>query len=195
MRVAVIGATGVIGRSVVPELVSAGHEVVGLARTPDKARLLRSLGAEPHHTSLADHAGLVAMFDGADAVCNFATHVPVGLSAVRPHAWRSHDRLRTEGVRRVVEAAREARVRRVVQESVSFLYADQGDEWIAEDAPLHSPAPMCVTGRAKLTAGTALRSQISCGRPRFRLRWPMRTERVVYGRRAATDPLECSTKV
>jgi nucleoside-diphosphate-sugar epimerase len=136
VRVAVIGATGVIGRSVVPTLAAAGHDVVGLARTPDKARLLRSLGGEPHHTSLADHDGLVAMFDGADAVCNFATHVPVGLSAVRPHAWRAHDRLRTEGVRRVVEAAREARVRRVVQESVSFLYADQGDGWVHEDSPV-----------------------------------------------------------
>jgi nucleoside-diphosphate-sugar epimerase len=83
-----------------------------------------------------DHDGLVQMFDGADAVCNFATRVPVGLSALRPHAWRTNDRLRTEGVRRVVEAAREARVRRVVQESVSYLYADQGDAWIGEDAPV-----------------------------------------------------------
>ena len=46
------------------------------------------------------------------------------------------DRLRTEGVRRVVEAAREARVRRVVQESVSFLYADQGDAWVHEHSPV-----------------------------------------------------------
>ena len=76
------------------------------------------------------------MFEGADAVCNFATHVPVGLAAVRPHAWRAHDRLRTDGVRRVVEAAREARVRRVVQESVSFLYAGQGDDWVGEDSPV-----------------------------------------------------------
>jgi len=47
-----------------------------------------------------------------------------------------HDRLRTEGVRRVVEAAREAGVRRVVQESVSFLYAEQGDAWVTEQSPL-----------------------------------------------------------
>ena len=39
MRVAVIGATGVIGTSVVPHLVGTGHDVVGLARTPEKARL------------------------------------------------------------------------------------------------------------------------------------------------------------
>ena len=109
---------------------------MGLARTAEKAASLRKAGAEACRTSLLDPAGLVAMFEGADAVCNFATHVPVGLAAVRPHAWRAHDRLRTEGVRRVVEAAREARVRRVVQESVSFLYAGQGDDWVAEDSPV-----------------------------------------------------------
>jgi nucleoside-diphosphate-sugar epimerase len=88
------------------------------------------------HTSLLDHAGLVGMFEGADAVCNFATHVPVGLAALRPGAWRANDRLRTEGVRRVVAAAQAAGVRRIVQESVTFLYADHGDEWIDEDAAL-----------------------------------------------------------
>lgn len=136
MRVAVTGATGVIGVSVVPALVRAGHDVVGLARTGEKADLLRGLGAEARSTTLLDHDGLVAMFSGADAVCNFATHVPVGLSAVRPRSWHTNDRLRTEGVRRVVEAAREAGVRRVIQESVSFLYADQGDAWIREDSPV-----------------------------------------------------------
>jgi nucleoside-diphosphate-sugar epimerase len=136
VRVAVAGATGVLGRSLVPALVAAGHEVVVLARTPEKARLLRRPGAEPAPAGLLDHDGLVAMLEGADAVCNLATHVPVGLSAARPHAWRVHDRLRTEGVRRVVEAAREARVRRVVHESVSFLYADQGDDRVTEQSPL-----------------------------------------------------------
>lgn len=136
MRVAVVGATGVIGRCVVPHLAHAGHSVVGLARSPEKTRLLHDLGAEACQASLLDHDRLVAMFDGADVVCNLATRVPVGLAAVRPHAWRANDRLRTEGVRRVVEAARAARVRRVVQESVSFLYADQADAWIDEDSPV-----------------------------------------------------------
>jgi nucleoside-diphosphate-sugar epimerase len=136
VRVAVIGATGVIGTSVVPHLVGTGHDVVGLARTPEKARLLEDLGATATRTSLQDHDALVAMFEGADAVCNFATHVPVGLAALRRSAWRVNDRLRTDGVRRVVAAARDAGVRRVVQESVSFVYADQGDDWVREDSPV-----------------------------------------------------------
>ena len=53
-----------------------------------------------------------------------------------PGAWRRHDRLRTAGVTNVVEAARRAGVRRVVQESVSFMYADQGDDWITEHSPV-----------------------------------------------------------
>jgi nucleoside-diphosphate-sugar epimerase len=136
VRVAVIGATGVIGTAAVRTLTSAGHSVVGMARDTRKARLLEGLGAEAWHTSLTDHAGLVAMLEGADAVCNLTSSVPVGLAALRPGAWRANDRLRTEGVRRVLEAAREARVRRVVQAGVSFLYADQGSAWVGEDAPL-----------------------------------------------------------
>lgn len=136
MRVAVVGATGVIGRSVVPVLVEAGHDVVGLASTPEKAALLRRLGADASTARLLDHDALVGTLERADAVCNFATRVPVGLAAVRPHAWRANDRLRSEGVRRVVDAARAARVRRVVQASVSLLYADQGDSVITEESPL-----------------------------------------------------------
>jgi len=136
VRVAVIGATGVLGMAAVRTLASAGHSVIGLARDADKAQRLEALGVEARCTGLSDHAGLVAMLEGADAVCNLTSSVPVGLAALRPGAWRAHDRLRTDGVGRVLHAAREARVRRVVQAGVSFLYADQGDAWIGEDAPL-----------------------------------------------------------
>jgi nucleoside-diphosphate-sugar epimerase len=136
VKVAVIGATGVLGTSAVSALVAAGHEVVALARTPEKAARVRRLGADAVVTTLGDHSGLVALFEGADAVCSLATSVPVGYAAVLPGAWRVNDRLRTEGVLRVVDAAREAGVRRIVQESVSFLYADQGDAWITEGSAL-----------------------------------------------------------
>lgn len=132
LKVAVTGATGVIGRSAVRTLVAAGHDVVGLARTANKATALESWGARAAMTSMFDHHGLAGMFDGCDAVCNFATHIPVGFSGALPGAWRDNDRLRTEGVRRVVVAAREAGVRRLVQESVSFIYADNGNDWINE---------------------------------------------------------------
>jgi nucleoside-diphosphate-sugar epimerase len=136
VRIAVTGATGVVGRSAVVSLVGAGHEVVALARTPEKALRLRAIGAEPCVTSLFDAPGLSAMFDGADVVCNLTNHLPAGRRALRPQAWKLHDRVRSEGTRRVVEAAREARVRRVVQGSVSCVYADHGDSWVDEHAPV-----------------------------------------------------------
>ena len=136
MKVAVTGATGVIGRSAVSELVAAGHEVVGMARTQEKCELLDSLGASGRVGRLGDPVFLVDLFSGVDAVVNLATHVPVGLAGAVPGAWRTNDLLRTEGVRRVVDAAREAGVRRIVQESVSYLYADQGDDWVTEASPL-----------------------------------------------------------
>ena len=136
MKVAVTGATGVLGTSAVRAMIAAGHDVVGLARTPQKAETLRGMGVEPARASLFDHDDLVSVFEGCDAVCNLATHIPVGYAGLLPGAWRENDRLRTEGVRSVVAAARDAGVRRFVQESVSFIYADNGDGWITEESPL-----------------------------------------------------------
>ena len=47
MKIFVAGATGALGKRLVPQLVAAGHEVIGMTRTPDKQDLLRSLGALP----------------------------------------------------------------------------------------------------------------------------------------------------
>jgi len=136
VKVAISGATGVIGTAAVTARVAAGHGVRAMARTPAKAAALEAIGATPVPADLFDHASLLRLFDGCDVVCNFATHIPAGLRATLPGAWRENDRLRTQGVRNVVDAAREAHVRRLVQESVSFLYADGGDAWLTEASPL-----------------------------------------------------------
>ncbi len=147
MRIAVVGATGVVGASAVAALVDAGHDVLGLARDADRARAVESAGATPVAADLADHYGLVAMFEGCDVVVSASGRVPVGYRAMRRSSWRDQDWLCTEGVRAVVAAARAAHVRRVVQESVSLVYADHGDEWIDEHSPLDINAatePSCV---------------------------------------------------
>ena len=136
MKVAVVGATGVIGTSAVRALVAAGHDVFALARTPDRAESLESRGATAVSADLFDHDSLVTLVEGCDAVVNAATRIPVGFRAARSSAWRENDRLRTEGVRRVTAAARDAHVRRLVQESISLVYADHGDDWIDEQSSL-----------------------------------------------------------
>jgi len=147
MKIAVVGATGVVGASAVAALVAAGHDVFAMARTPEKASLLETWGANAVPADLFDHLSLVTMFEGCDVVVNTASRVPVGYRAALASSWRENDRLRTEGVRNVAVAARDAHVRRLVQESVSLVYADQGDAWIDEQSPLDINAatePVCV---------------------------------------------------
>ena len=118
-----------------------------LARTRDKGVLLESWGATAVPADIFDRGSLVSMFEGCDVVVNAATRIPVGLRALRSSAWRENDRLRTEGARAVAEAARAAHVRRVVQESVSLVYADHGEAWIDERSSLDingATEPACV---------------------------------------------------
>jgi len=60
MRVFVAGGTGTLGRPTVQLLVAAGHEVRGLARTPERGESLRALGAEPVVGDLFDLRGMTA---------------------------------------------------------------------------------------------------------------------------------------
>lgn len=136
MRVFVTGSTGVLGRAAIASLLADGHEVTGLARNEAKAAEVEAAGAEAVEVHLFDPDEMAAVLRGHEAVCNLATHVPVGLSGMRRGAWKLSDRLRTEGSRVVAAAAAAAGVRRLVQESVSLLYADGGDEWLTEGSPL-----------------------------------------------------------
>jgi nucleoside-diphosphate-sugar epimerase len=136
VKVFLTGATGVMGRRAAAALRAAGHVVGGLARTPEKADELSAAGVRPVVGSLFDVDALAEAFAGYEAVCNLATHIPVGLSGVLPGPWRTHDRIRIEGSRVVALAAKRAGVLRLVQESMSYLYADGGDQWLDEDSPL-----------------------------------------------------------
>jgi len=133
MKVFVAGATGVVGTQTVALLLAAGHQVTGLARSAQKADLLARQGARAVQASLFDPDALARAAAGHDAVVNLATHIPAGAAAVRARAWREDDRIRTEGSRVLVDAALQHRVARLVQEAVTFVYPDRGDEWITEE--------------------------------------------------------------
>jgi nucleoside-diphosphate-sugar epimerase len=125
-----------MGRSSIDALHRAGHEVVGLARTDETARQIAAAGATPTFGDIFDRPALIRGMDGCDAVANLATKVPVGSQALRPGSLRKIDRIRLHGSRVVAEAARRAGVGRIVQQSLSFVYADHGDEWIDEHSPV-----------------------------------------------------------
>jgi nucleoside-diphosphate-sugar epimerase len=136
LRVFVAGGTGAIGRHVIPALVQEGHTVTALARTPAKAAVLAVQAATPVSVSLFDRSALTAAFAGRDAVVNLATAIPPMTRFMSVKAHRDNDRVRTQGAAAVVDAALAAGVGRLVQESVSMLYRDQGACRIDEDAPI-----------------------------------------------------------
>lgn len=136
MQVVVTGGTGVLGRASVPALLEAGHQVSVICRRRDNVTTVEQMGAVPLLADIFDVDALSDAFAGADAVVNLATHVPVGYRGVLERAWRAHDQLHSRGSAAVVAAALRAGVRRVVQESVTSVYADQGDDWITEASPV-----------------------------------------------------------
>ncbi|WP_156368194.1 NAD(P)-dependent oxidoreductase [Aeromicrobium sp. Leaf289] len=136
MKVFLTGASGVMGRSTMTSLVDAGHDVVGLARSDRAASVVEARGGRPHRGTVFDADALVEGMRGCDVVINFAGRMPVGLSMLRPGAWRANDRIRAIGSQRVAQAALTAGVPRLVQQSRSSIYADGGDDWIDEQAPV-----------------------------------------------------------
>ncbi len=136
MKVFMTGATGVAGRATVPALVAGGHDVRAVCRRDDAGAELRVAGAEPVTVDLFDAGAVAEAVVGAEAVIHLATNVPAMSRSARPSGWALHNRLRVEATRHLVAAARAAGVRRLVKESITFVYADAGDAWIDEDAPV-----------------------------------------------------------
>jgi nucleoside-diphosphate-sugar epimerase len=130
MDIFVTGATGVLGRPVVRQLALAGHQVRGLARSEQNAAMLREMGAEPVNSDLWNDESLRAAVQRSDAVLHLATKIPPLASMSKRDAWRETDRIRTEGMRRIVEYALNTRVQTIIYPSLSFIYPESGDRWI-----------------------------------------------------------------
>src|SRR5207302_4517576 len=125
VRVFLLGGTGAIGGHALPALVAAGHQVSALARTPEKAAVVRALGADPVMVSMFDRAALSDSFRSHDAVVNLATSMPSSATFVFRRAWRPTERVRIEGSAAVVDAALAAGVPRLLQGSGSMVYPDR----------------------------------------------------------------------
>ena len=137
MRVFVTGASGVIGRRVVPLLVNAGHQVTAIGRSEDKRSALAKVGATPVALDLFDVGAVRRALEGHDAVINLATHMPSStMRMVLPWSWRENDHVRREGSAILVDAAIDAGVARFIQESFAPAYPDRGDAWIDEATSL-----------------------------------------------------------
>jgi nucleoside-diphosphate-sugar epimerase len=125
VRVFVAGATGVLGRSVLPMLLAAGHEVTGMTRSPEKVQALRAAGAEPVVADALDAQALKAAVVGArpEAIVHLLTALPQRIDPRKvKRDFAVNDQLRSRGTRDLVAAAQAAGVKRIVAESIAFAY-------------------------------------------------------------------------
>jgi nucleoside-diphosphate-sugar epimerase len=143
MRVFVAGATGAIGRQLVPRLVAAGHEVHGMTRSESKKALLEELGAVPVVADALDPDQV------ADAVAvaqpDVIVHELTAISALDmrhfDRAFALTNRLRTEGTDHLLAAGQAVGVKRFVAQSYFAFYEREGGMVKTEEDPTDlSPA-------------------------------------------------------
>ena len=128
MRIFLAGASGVIGQRLVPRLVQAGHVVGGMTRSPSKKELLSRLGAEPIVCNVFDREALIqAVRDfKPDVVLNELTDLPDDAARIRELA-DLNARIRTEGTRNLIEAARRSGASKILAQSVAWQLPDGPD--------------------------------------------------------------------
>lgn len=149
MRIFLAGATGVIGRSLVGQLVQRGHEVVGMTRTPSKQDLMRGLGARPVVADALDRDAVARAVTAAEpeVIVHELTSLsgPMSMKAAR-HPERFEGaimtgRLRTEATDHLLAAGRAVGARRFVAQSFgAFRLTRGGGPVQTEDEPI-DPGP------------------------------------------------------
>ncbi len=145
MRVFVAGASGALGSRLVPQLIDAGHEVIGTHHSPARAQLLQALGAEPVRLDLLDAPAVRTAVLGSrpDAIVHQATALAdITFGRSLDKTFTTTNRLRTEGTDALLAAAAEAGVRRFVAQSFApYLYARQGGPIKTEADPVDETPP------------------------------------------------------
>ncbi len=143
MKVFIAGASGALGQPVVRQLVAAGHEVTGMTRREERMEEIRAAGATPVRCNVFSPQEVDNALHQAqpEVVVHLLTALPPRLDYRDKEALAPTNRVRSEGTRNLLAAAKAAGARRLIAESVAFFYAPEGD-WVKdEDAPLNLDAP------------------------------------------------------
>jgi len=147
MNVFVVGASGVIGRPLVRLLCAAGHTVTGTTRSADRAGPIDALGARAVVVDVYDAAALrdAMLACQPEVVINQLTDLPDARDPAQIAASRAGNaRIRTEGTRNLMAAARAAGAKRAIAQSIAFVYAP-GKAPLRESDPLDDSEAQRVT--------------------------------------------------
>lgn len=144
MRVFVAGASGVLGRVLVPRLTGRGHTVYGMTRSRERAGEIAAGGAEPVVCDVYDRDGLDrALWDASpDVVVHQLTALPHAIDPRRiEQQLADNDRVRVEGTRNLVQGAVNAGAGKIVAQSIAFAYEPTDGPVKDEDDALWLDAP------------------------------------------------------
>ncbi|MDG0809279.1 NAD-dependent epimerase/dehydratase family protein [Cohnella rhizosphaerae] len=137
MKIAVAGASGAIGKSLIPLLVAAGHEVTGFTRHAANAAWLEAQGAKAAVLDIFDREAVFAAIREAEPET-----IIHQLTSLGERDFASNSRIRMVGTRHLVDAASAAGVRRMIAQSISWAYAPgEGPAYEEEALDLNAPAP------------------------------------------------------
>ncbi|MGC1852238.1 MAG: NAD(P)-dependent oxidoreductase [Solirubrobacterales bacterium] len=145
MRVFLAGASGAMGKQLIPRLTSNGHEVVGMIRSESKLDLVRSLGARPVVADAFDNEAVAKVIGEAEpeVILHQLTAIPGNLEPRHfDRDFAATNRLRTEGTDHLLSAARDVGARRFIAQSYAgWPYARDGGPIKDEDDPLDPDPP------------------------------------------------------
>ncbi len=147
MKYFVTGATGFLGAEVARQLITAGHQVVALVRTPSKADALRALGATLAEGDITDAASLRAPMTGVDGLFHCAGWYKIGLA----HTDEA-ERINVDGTRNVLQAMRELRIPKGVYTSTLAVFSDTGGREVDESYYHHADPFLSEYDRTKWRA-------------------------------------------
>ncbi|HEX7058432.1 MAG TPA: NAD(P)-dependent oxidoreductase [Solirubrobacterales bacterium] len=145
MKIFVAGASGALGRQLVPQLVAAGHSVVGMTRSRSKGDSLSELGAQPVVADALDRDEVMRVVDAAepDVIVHELTAIPARLDTRRlDREFALTNRLRTEGTDHLLAAARAAGTRRFVAQSYGGWPYEHRDDAIKTEGDPLDPDPL-----------------------------------------------------
>jgi len=153
MRIFLAGASGAIGRPLVRLLVRAGHEVTGTTRSETSAEQIERAGAEAVVLDVYDAPAVTAAVAAArpEVLIHQLTDLPRQFDEAKVvESYPKNARIRTEGTRNLIAAARAAGVRRLIVQSIAFAYAPGG-----EPHPETDPLNLADPARSVTVRGTA----------------------------------------
>jgi len=151
MRIFVAGATGALGRHLIPRLVAAGHEVTATTRTPGKLAQLREAGAEPVVVDGLDRERVIVAVLAAEP--EVIVHEMTALADMRSlrkidQVFATTNELRTRGTDNLLAAAAQVGTRRLIVQSATGSNEPSGSPVKAEEDPLASRSPSPSSARA-----------------------------------------------